>query len=275
MLATRFASAYQMSSREPITDDQLRRVAPSIFAAEAHESRSARYTYVPTIDVVTALRTEGFEPFYACQARTRVEGKRDFTRHMLRLRHASQITSSEVPEVILVNSHDGSSGYQMIAGMFRFVCSNGMVCGTSVDEIRIHHKGDIVGQVIEGAFTVLDEFDRVRESTETMKALTLSTGEQNAFAHAALIAKYGENENDAYPITEKQVLMPHRAEDRGTDLWRTLNVTQEHLVRGGLRGRSANGRRTTTRAVRGISENVQLNRALWTLADEMAKLKAA
>jgi hypothetical protein len=33
------------SDRDPLTEDQLRRVAPSIFAEEPHDSRSQRYTY--------------------------------------------------------------------------------------------------------------------------------------------------------------------------------------------------------------------------------------
>jgi hypothetical protein len=274
MLATRFShSKSSVQSSNPLSDDQLRQYIPSMFAQEAHDSRSQRYTYVPTIDVVSALRREGFEPFFACQANSRTEGKREFTKHMLRLRHASTIDRPEVPEVILVNSHDGTTSYQMLAGMFRFVCCNGMVVGSGVQEVRVQHKGDIVGQVIEGAYTVLDEFGRVKDSAEQMKLITLSPGEQNAFAHAALVAKYGEA--DAYPVTTEQIIAPRRREDAGADLWSSFNRIQENAVRGGLRGINASGQRRRTREVKGISENVQLNRALWTLADEMARLKSA
>ena len=246
-----------------------------MFADAAHDSRSERYTYVPTVEVVSALRREGFEPFYVTQARARDASRREFTKHMLRLRHATQIAGTEVPEIILVNSHDGTTSYQMLAGMFRFVCSNGMIVGNSIDEIRIHHKGDIVGHVIEGAYTVLDEFDRVRESADQMKAITLSGGEQHAFARAALVAKYADPEAAAFPITEQQVLRARRSADEGADLWRTFNRTQENLIRGGLAARTAAGRNSRTREVRGIGQNVTLNRALWTLAEEMTKLKAA
>jgi hypothetical protein len=54
----------------------------------------------------------------------------------------------------------------MLAGMFRFVCCNGLVVGEVVDDIRIPHKGNIQGEVIEGAFRVLDEFEAVNEHTE-------------------------------------------------------------------------------------------------------------
>jgi len=193
---------------------------------------------------------------------------------MIRLRHADQINGSEANEIILLNSHDGSSSYQMLAGMFRFVCQNGMVCGETVGEVRVPHKGDVVGQVIEGAFEVLDGFGAVAEQRESMEALRLGSGEQAAFARAALALKY-DNDDRPAPITEAQLLTPRRFDDRGADLWRTFNRVQENMTKGGLEGRNRNGRRTTTRPVNGIDQNVKLNRALWVLADEMRRLRAA
>lgn len=274
-LATRFHNANQLRADRPLEDEQLRRIAPSIFAEAAHDSRSARYTYIPTIDVLSALRKEGFMPYQVAQSRVRDESRRDFTRHMLRLRRADVVArqvGDEIPEIVLVNSHDGTSSYQMMAGLFRLVCTNGLVVGSSVNEIRVHHSGNIVGRVIEGAYTVVEEFGRVQASAESMKAIELSEGEQRAFGQAAIVAKYGEQ--DAYPVTVDQALLPRRYDDKGGDLWRVFNRTQENLVRGGLRTRSATGRRQRTREVVGITQNVQLNRALWTLAEEMAKLKA-
>ena len=263
-------------SNTALSNDQMARVAPSIFAAAAHTSRSARYTYVPTIDVLDGLRAEGFFPVAASQSNTRDASRREFTKHMLRLRRSTgpAVVGEEIPEIILINSHDGSSAYKMMAGMFRFVCSNGMVVASStVDEISVPHKGDVVGQVIEGAFRVVKEFGRVENAAQEMKAIALSDVEQHAFAGAALVAKYGEQAG--YPIGTHQVLTPRRYDDKGTDLWRVFNRTQEALIRGGLRSRTTNGRNSRTREVRGISENVNLNRALWTLAENMKQLKAA
>ncbi|MDO9126484.1 MAG: adenylosuccinate synthetase, partial [Parvibaculum sp.] len=149
----------------PLSDDQIRTVAPSIFAEDKHESRSDRYRYIPTGAVLSELRKEGFQPFMVCQTRVRDEGKREHTKHMVRLRHADQINGAEANEIILLNSHDGTSSYQMLAGMFRFVCKNGLVCGDAVADLRIPHKGDVVGQVIEGAYDVLDGFDEIKVCT--------------------------------------------------------------------------------------------------------------
>ncbi len=263
-----------LRSESPLLDDQIRAVAPSIFAEAPHESRSKRYTYIPTASVLQELRSEGFEPFMVCQSRVRHDDRRDFTKHMIRLRHASQIDArGEANEIILLNSHDGTSSYQMLAGMFRFVCQNGLVCGDTVADVRVPHKGDVAAQVIEGAYEVLQGFDQAQQSRDAMRAVTLDGGEAEVFARAALALKY-DDPNQPAPITERQVLAARRLDDNRTDLWSVFNRTQENLIRGGLLGRGGNGRRQRTRPVQGIDQDLRLNRALWLLADGLRQLKA-
>src|SRR3954447_3396916 len=109
-LATRFAYGTRvLRSDLPLSEEQMRHTAPSIFADGKHESRSERYTYIPTIDVLRGLRNEGFQPFMVCQTRVRHDDRREFTRHMIRMRHADEITGEEANEIILLNSHDGTS----------------------------------------------------------------------------------------------------------------------------------------------------------------------
>ncbi|UXJ50113.1 DUF932 domain-containing protein [Pseudomonas citronellolis] len=273
-LASHFAPQSPiLRADHPLSDDQIRSVAPSIFAETPHESRSERYSYIPTATVLAELRQEGFEPFMVCQTRVRHDDRREFTKHMLRLRHASQINGAEANEIILLNSHDGTSSYQMLAGMFRFVCHNGLVCGDTVADVRVHHKGNVAEQVIEGAYEVLQGFERVQDSRDAMRAITLDADEAALFAHSALALKYDAPEKPQ-PITEDQVLAPRRFEDRCSDLWSVFNRIQENLVKGGLAGRATNGRRQRTRPVQGIDQNVRLNRALWLLAEGMRQLKA-
>ena len=119
-LASRFSrNITQLRSELPLDEERMRVTAPSIFAEGKHESRSERYTYIPTIDVLRGLRREGFEPFMVAQSRCRTEGKSEFTKHMIRLRHAGQVSArGEANEIILINSHNGASSYQMLAGVF-------------------------------------------------------------------------------------------------------------------------------------------------------------
>lgn len=264
---------------EVLSMDQIRAAAPSVFADDAHSSRSERYTFIPSVNIVEGLIKHGFQPVAASQSRTRDEGQVGYTRHMLRFRPAGVTLSAvgqELAEIVLVNSHNGTSAYELSYGMFRLACLNGLMVPTGIAEcVKVPHKGDVIGRVIEGAFSVIESADRVNASRDAMKALTLSDREQEVFANAALVARYGEPEaGAAFPVTASQVLRPRRFEDRSNDLWTTFNRVQESLVqRGGLSTRSTNGRRMTTRPVTGIPQNVALNRALWTLADQMAKLK--
>ncbi|MGU0693685.1 DUF932 domain-containing protein [Pseudomonas aeruginosa] len=273
-LATRFSNRSPvLRSDRPLSNDQIRAVAPSIFADAPHGSRSDRYVYIPTSTVLAKLRDEGFQPFMVCQTRVRNEDRRDFTKHMIRLRHTNQINGTEANEIILLNSHDGTSSYQMLAGMFRFVCHNGLVCGDITADIRVPHKGDVTDHVIEGAYEILQGVEQVQASRDAMRAITLDPGEKAILARAALALKY-DDPTRPMPVTEAQVLAPRRIEDRKPDLWSAFNRIQENLVKGGLSARMANGRSQRTREVRGIDQNVRLNRALWMLAEGMRQLKS-
>lgn len=270
-----------LRSDSPLTDEQIERACPSIFARGAHGSRSQRYAYIPTSEVLTGLRREGFLPFYAIQGGARDAEKKAFTKHMLRLRHATTIEQGrqgEANEIVLVNSHDGSSSYQLMGGRFRSICTNGMISG-SFDTVRIKHSGDVTAAVIEGANEVLQRLPEVSEQVREWSGLRLTEGEQGAFAAAALALRY-ESAEEA-PFTADKLLTLHRREDQAPTAWNTLNVIQENVIAGGIgytirdpqTGRAKQQRRT--RGIEGIEQNVHINRGLWVLAQEMAKLKSA
>lgn len=274
-LSSRSGARNSIRSDRALTNDELLHVVPSVFSEDKHDSRSDKYTYIPTITLLDNLRREGFQPFFASQTRPRDEERRGHTKHMLRLRREGQIEMDEVPEIILLNSHDGSSSYQMIPGMFRFVCANGMVCGQTFGEIRVPHKGDIAGQVIEGAYEVLGIFDRVEESCEEMKSIDLKPEEQRILAETALNWKYdSKGEGKHIPLTPEDVLHVRRRADQSSDLWTTYQRVQENMSKGGLWAKSEKGRYSRTRAVTGIDGDVKLNRALWEMAEMMKKLKS-
>ncbi|MEX8626403.1 DUF932 domain-containing protein [Salmonella enterica] len=265
-LASRFGRINQIRRDRPLTHEELMQYPPSVFGEDKHSSRTDRYSYIPTITLLENLRREGFEPFFACQSRVRDPGRRDYTKHMLRLRRAGQITGRQVPEIIILNSHSGESSFQLLPGIWRQVCANGLVCRQSFGEIRVPHRGDIAGRVIEGAYDVLGMFDRVEEKREAMQSLLLPPPAQHALAKAALTYRFGEEHQ---PVAATQILTPRRYEDRKDDLWSVFNRIQENLSKGGLAGRTAQGKRTHTRAVNGIDGDVKLNRALWVMAEQM------
>lgn len=276
---------------ELMTNEQLKNVAPSVFATEPWSKVSEKYSFIPTIQIVDALREEGFFPVRASQSKSRIAGKEDFTKHMIRFRRAEDIQNfprvvngnahhffknqPEVPELVLVNSHDRTSGYQLSAGLYRLVCSNGLVVqSSSFGDISVRHSGNVQGEVIEGSLRIIESMPLILDKMNEMKSIVLSRPEQIVYANAALELRYKSDDigNSDAPIWGEQLLKEQRWEDSKPDLWTTFNKVQENLIKGGLRGRGKTGKRVTTRKISGVSEDIRLNKALWVLTEEMAKL---
>ena len=207
--------------------------------------------------------------------RARDEGKAGHGKHMIRFRREDQLHQAEAREVIMINSHDGSSAYKLSAGVFRLVCSNGLVVGREDVRQTVRHSGNVVDDVIEGATRIISDFELVSRDMETMKSVQLEKPLMLAFANAAIEARFNTEEK---PVTAEQILRPRRHADMSADLWTVFNRVQENVIRGGITGfsKDANGRtqRRRTREVKGIDQNDTLNRALWRLATEVAKIAA-
>ena len=282
----RYEYGIRARNGEALTLDDVHRYAPAVLAEHPHESRSSRYVYIPTVDVMRTLMGEGFELVEARQGRTRDETRRGYAKHALRFRRAGDLTRrvGDVSfEVMLRASHDGTTCWDFLAGLFRLICLNGMTVDEgTVASVHVKHLGNreqILGNVIEGAFKVVNSSDKVLDAVRAWNGIQLARDEQMAFAERARVVRFGDSDGHVdTPITAAQLLIPRRSADQGNDLWRTLNVVQENTTKGGLTaiGYDDHNRphRTTTREVRGIDGDIKLNRALWLLAENMAKLKS-
>jgi hypothetical protein len=280
-----YTQTARFDSARSLTEDELRRVAPSIFATTAHDSRSERFAAIPTIDVLRGLMREGFMPVGAKQSTTRDASKRDFTKHLIRLRKldadVKHSVGDTVCEILLKNANDGTSAYDLMAGLFRIRCLNSLVAQTgTIDAVKVRHSGDVQGKVIEGTYRVLEQAQAALAAPQDWSALRLNRDESTALAEAAHVLRFADASGEVTtPIQPQQLLMPRRTGDREGDLWTTFNVVQENVIRGGLRGiaRNPDGtrRRVTTREVNGIDQDVKLNKALWIVAQAMAKAKGA
>lgn len=265
---------------QALSNEQIMRASPSVFATEPWSDVSDKYSFVPTINVVDCLRNEGFFPVKAMESKTRTPGKKGYSKHMLRFRQSQYLDNSkvgeEVPEIVLVNSHDRTSGFALSAGVFRLVCSNGMIVKSSnFGDISVRHSGsDIEGQVVEGSLRIIEDMPAIINSMNEMKAIQLSSNEQLAYATAALELRYPSDDagNSTSPIAASKLLQVKRYADNKNDLWTSFNRVQENFMKGGLRGINSIGQHTTLRKISSVSEDVRLNKALWMLTESMAKL---
>jgi hypothetical protein len=277
--------AYQQITRynqgRAITEDEMRLFAPSIFAVDAHFSRSERFVPIPTIEMVRGLANNGWAPVMAGQSIARREDKQNYTKHMVRFRRTDRdlSTHGSVVELVLRNGNDGTSAYKLDAGIFRIACLNGLVAKSAdYGSINVRHSGQAINKVIEGSYEVLQNAERVLAAPQDWSSIKLSRDEQMAFAGSAHLLRFERDEagNASTGVTVEQLIQPRRFEDRLQDLWTTFNVVQENAVRGGLTARAPDSsRRSTTREVRGVDQNVKLNMALWALTEQMAKLKGS
>lgn len=262
-------SETRFMDRRVLTLEALTEAAPAAFAQTADADRtSAKYTFISTAQVVQALLDAGFQPTRAQQTRVRGGGSPAHAKHMIRFSHTREsLTMIDViPEVVLINAHDGTGAWTMRAGLYRPLCTNGLLASIGdFDIIHVPHRGDVQGKVVEGALAITRRFAAIGAVVEQMHGRQLEERQRWDFAAQALSVRYHRLDHHA-PITADQALLPRRKDDYGNSLWLTYNVIQENLTRGGLSGRSPKGRATRTRGIRAIREDVRINAALWQMA---------
>jgi hypothetical protein len=256
-----------------LSDETLREQAPSIFATGPMAGVSSRYTFVPTARIVDGLRAHDWVPVNVEEQRIRKEARRGFQKHMLRFRRTEQMETLDEwnVELVLLNSHDKGCAYQLHAGIFRRVCSNGLVLSEgSFEAIRFRHAGLVTEEVVQASFGLLDYVPRVGELVNRFRSRQLEARESLDFARHALLLRYDSAE--AAPVDPDTLLKARRPEDEGANLWATLNRCQENLERGGGSDyhHDRRGKLRSVRALRGIDSRVSLNKGLWGLAERLA-----
>jgi hypothetical protein len=271
-----YLTTHRNSNNAPctaLTDEELASRAPAIFARHAADNTSSKYLFVPTVDVLNQMREAGWLPVAAKQQVARV--REGFQRHSIRFARAEKMSFvGEVrPEVVLYNSHDAGSAYQLHVGLLRLVCLNGLVVSDGTfQHVAVRHSGQQAARVVEASLKAVAALPDVLARIQQWRAIELSEGERFEFARAALLLRW-DSEAEA-PVRPEKLLVPKRAADYGKDLWRTLNTVQEQLIRGGQRDysrrRDDGSRIGRVRAVKSIQEDLKLNKGIWQLAETLA-----
>jgi len=258
-----------------ITRDQLRTSVPSVFAASPFHGMSERYKFVGTDGVLDIMDSLGFRPVMAMQSKPRIVEKHGFTRHFVRLRHLDHLTSptgDAVPEIVLENSHDGTAAYRLHAGIFRFICSNGLlIASANFGTISVKHSGgrDFESRIIDATHQIAESTPKAFDQVEAWKGIILPRPAQLAMAEKAFELKPLDGVRPAALLTARREEDYTDSEGR-RDLWRTFNVLQENTLQGGIQGVNPRGRRTRTRSIRSVTATIGLNRDLWKIAEQVA-----
>lgn len=238
----------------------------AVLAATRAPTLSDRYQFVDTRAIIDRISQEGWQ---VASAQVAAPRKRDslFAKHMIDFRHPDfQEINGAVPRILLVNSHDGSSSARVLAGVFRFVCSNGMVVGTTTGREIVRHTGDAAADLIHRVQQLAKNTSKLYSQIDTWSKKQLTAPQRNEFARFAAQLRWG----DAQRFQPEDLLQVRRAEDDRGDLWTTFNRVQENTVRGGIEGFSRSGRAATSRPLSDITRTVDYNAQLWQLAEEVA-----
>jgi len=257
-----------------LSNDDIIEMAPAAGAWEPIEGVSSKYSFVPTVKAIDLLREVGWQPIFASQSGVRKSERDGYQKHLIRLAQPDLIMRDERIDLLLYNSHDRGCSFKLMAGIYRFVCSNGLVVGEEYANFSHKHIGFNPDDFMQSAIQIAGSAGEIAGQMDELKQIELTPQAQGAFAKAAHMLVYDDPEGA--PIRPNDLLISRRYEDNGNDTWSAYNRIHENIIDGGLRGSKigANGRRRkiTTRPVKALDKNLKLNQALWILTQEMGKL---
>lgn len=262
-----------------LNEVQLNKSVPSVFAEERAARTSEKYGFIPTIDCVRGLEKAGFYPVSATQTKSRNPELVGKSKHMIRFRKSEAVeVGGVVPEIVMINSHDGSTSYQLKAGIYRLVCSNGMIVGNDMFALNIPHRGNVVEKVVEGANNLINLVPECIDKALNWQSIVLSERATLQYVKEAASLRWDTEKMD---VDFLEMIKPRRMADAQNNLWTTFNMVQENLIRGGLvyRNRVSNPaiervREHKARSVNSVYDNVRLNTKLWNLTEHFAEISA-
>jgi hypothetical protein len=167
--------------------------------------------------------------------------------------------------VVLTNSHDGRNAFTLHAGLFRLVCSNGLVIAdTTFEQVKIKHQWynfEEIRKIMDGMLAVVP---KVITQVTNLNSVILNEEEQIDFATKALLTRYPKG-NEVLNVED--LLSPVRVADRGDELWKIFNVVQEKLIKGGLVFNDKKEKMQKLRPIINIDRRIDVNKKLWNLTE--------
>ena len=289
---TQFSTAQQLintvnqkiEERKELTMDELKMICPEIATPEINSALraklgiSSRYVHVPTEKVIEDVMKLGWTPINAYRVNTR-KARKGTGRHMVKFVNYDfmQEGKTEYPELLLTNSHDGTTSFKLDVGIFRLVCSNGMVVKSQdFGSMKVRHYGYDF-ETIKGAVNELvEKIPDYLKQVEDMKAKELEREQMMEFARKAAMLRFSNVTEDAIEkvVDLDDFLESTRKEDDGNGLWEVFNRIQEKVVNGKF-NYSFSKKNRKARPVKGFKQQVKLNQDLWEIASSYLPETAA
>lgn len=260
-------------SKFPLTQTQLKELAPTLFTQQPHFEVSDKYHFIPTIEIVNQIIAHNWHPVSVSEASVRDENKEGYQQHYVRFRHFEDLLNprDNAVELLLFNSHDRSKSFSISAGIYRFICANGLVLSDNVFEsYKIKHLGDRENDVTTAVTNITAIKSKLEDKLNQLASISLSQVEKESFAKSTIPLRFEGH----LEVDYQDLLVPLRAEDCQDDLYTTLNIIQENLIRGNVSGvNKETGRRFTSKEIKSISKDIQLNKGVWDIAERIASIK--
>jgi hypothetical protein len=238
-----------------------------------HPDMSERYQFLNTGEVIDAMRDQGFLVANISRPQTRTPNG-PFGLHQVDFRQERYLGKAveNTPRFLFTNSYDGSKRAAIMAGIFRLVCSNGLVVGDTIAKESALHVGDQVANLLKVVMETVKKADNIFGAISDMSDAKIDRPGQIEFAAKAAALRFGER--PILDVEPEMILMPRRREDAGDDMWRVFNRVQENLMKGDLPGKKIDGSWGNSRPLSQILKGDSFNRQLWDLATETAKVYA-
>ena len=252
---------------------------------------SERFNNITTSDVMSTLKTLEWEPYSMKAVKSRNMERRPYAKHLVMLKRPNEnLTSGSIsPRINLRNANDGTASFEIFAGFYRMICSNGLMVGFHYATSKIRHSlalDKLQGAVEEAVKTTENQFTRATSQIESWQNIRLTENQRLNFSEYAVNLRWGGlliKNNTTYEVqTEmreraKSLLQIRRSEDNSPSLWETFNVIQENVMNGGFlinsprmfRG-NIQMRSVRSRRLGNIAESVKINRLLWDGAEKIA-----
>ena len=289
---TQFSTAQQLintvnqkiENRESLTMDELKMICPEISTPEInselrqHLGISDKYVHVPTEQVIEDVMKMGWSPINAYRVNSRKK-RNGVGRHMIKFVNYDfmQEGKTEYPELLLTNSHDGTTAFKLDVGIFRLVCSNGMVIKSQdFGSMKVRHYGYDF-ETIKGAVNKLvEQIPDYLKQVEDMKEQELEREQMLEFAREAALLRFKTANIETIDklVDVDDLLESTRKEDEGNGLWEVFNRLQEKVVNGKF-NYALGKKERKARPVKGFKSQVKLNQDLWELASSYLPEAAA